>query len=102
VLTALLALPTLLVVRQVVRQVVRHQHRTTDGVTTEEAGDDSAQAGVRMEHTVVRNPELVVAFLALMALLAFVTWAAIRAKTGDEKATPPARESNANENTAPR
>jgi len=75
-LLVLLALLTLL--------VVKREH-----LTAEEAED-----------TVVRDKYAAVAFLALMALFAFVTWTALRANEGGDKAMPPARESSASDTTA--
>jgi hypothetical protein len=70
------------------------------GLTAEEAEDEAVGAVVKMKHRVVRYEYATVAFLALMALLAFVTWTALRANEGEDKATPPARESSASDKTA--
>jgi hypothetical protein len=88
VLLVLLALLTLLAI-----------HRR--GVTAEEAEDEAVGEVVKLEDTVVRHEPAAVAFLALTALFAFVTWTALRANEGEDKATPPARESGASDKTTP-
>jgi hypothetical protein len=87
VLLVLLALLTLLTV-----------HRR--GVTAEEAQDEGVGAVVQLKDMVVRHEPAAVAFVALTALFAFVAWTALRANEGEDKATPPARESGASDNTA--
>jgi hypothetical protein len=87
VLLVLLALLTLLVVKR-------------KYLTAQEAEDDAVRAVVKLEDTVVRDDDAAVAFLALVALFAFVTWTALRANQGEDKAKPPARESSANGTTA--
>jgi hypothetical protein len=86
-LLVLLALLTFLVVKR-------------KDLTAEEAEDDAVRAVVKVEDTVVRDDDVAVAFLALMALFAFVTWTALRANEGEDKAMPPARESSASGTTA--
>jgi hypothetical protein len=86
-LLVLLALLTLL--------VVKRQH-----LTAEEAEDDAVRAVVKLEDTVVRDKYAAVAFLALMALFAFVTWTALRADEGGDKAMPPASGSSASDTMA--
>jgi hypothetical protein len=88
-LLVLLALLTLLVVKR-------------KDLTPEEAEDDAVRAIVKLEDPVVRDGHAAVAFLALMALFAFVTWTALRANEGEDKAMPPARESSASDTTASR
>jgi hypothetical protein len=83
----LLALLTLLIVKR-------------KNLTAEEAEDDALRPVVTLESTVVRDDYAAVAFLALLALFAFVIWTALRANEGDDKAIPPARESNASGTTA--
>jgi hypothetical protein len=78
-LLGLLALLTLL--------VVKRQH-----LTAEETVDDAVRPVVTLVDTVVRHERAAIAFLALMALFAFVTWTALRAHEGEDKATPPAKE----------
>ena len=75
-LLVLLALLTLLVVKR-------------KDFTAEEAEDDAVRAVVMLEDTVVHDDFAAVAFLALMALFAFVTWTALRANQGEDKAMPP-------------
>ena len=87
VVLVLLALLTLL--------VVKRKH-----LTAEEAEDDAVRAVVKLGDPVVRDGHAAVAFLALMALFAFVTWTALRANEGEDKAAPPAGESNASDKTA--
>jgi hypothetical protein len=88
-LLVLLALLTLLVVKR-------------KGLTAEEAVAAAVRAVVKLQDTVVRHEHAAVAFLALMALFAFVTWTALRANEGEDKAMPPARESSARGTTASR
>ena len=88
-LLVLLALLTLLVVKR-------------KNLTAEEAEDDAVRAVVKVEDTVVRDEYAAVAFLALVALFAFVMWTALRAKEGEHKAVPPARESSASGTTEPK
>jgi hypothetical protein len=54
----------------------------------------------QVEDTIDRDEFAAVAFLALIALFAFVTWTAVRANQGEDKASPPARESSASGTTA--
>ena len=88
VLLVLLALLTLLVVKR-------------KYLTAQEAEDDAVRAVVKLEDTVVRDDDAAVAFLALVALFGFVTWTALRAKEGEDKAVPPAKESGASGTTGP-
>jgi hypothetical protein len=84
----LLALLTLL--------VVKRKH-----LTAEEAVDEAARPAVKLWDTVVRHERAAVAFIALVALFAFVMWTALRAKEGEDKAVPPANESSASGTTEP-
>jgi hypothetical protein len=68
--------------------------------TAEEAEDDAVRAVVKLEGAVDRDDCAAVAILALMALFAFVTWTALRANGGEDKAMPPVRESSASDTTA--
>ena len=77
--------------------VVKRKH-----LTAEEAADDAVRPVVKLEDKVVRDEYAAVAFLALMALFAFVTWTALRAKEGEGKAMPAARESSASGTPASR
>ena len=86
VLLVLLALLTLLVVKR-------------KDLTAEEAEDDAVRAAVKLEDTVDRDDDAAVAFIALVALFAFVTWIALRANEGEDKVRPPARESSASSTT---
>jgi hypothetical protein len=81
----LLALLTLL--------AVLHNRRTAE---------EAEGAAVKLEDSVVHDSHATVAVVGLVALFAFVMWAALRANKGDDKAMPPARESSASDNTAPR
>ena len=83
-----LALLTFLVVK------VRRKH-----LTAEEAGVAAVRPVAKLGDTVARHEYAAVAFLALVALFAFVMWAAFRAKEGQDKATPPASESSASGTT---
>jgi hypothetical protein len=74
--------------------VVKRQH-----LTAEEAGADAVQAAVKLEERVLRDRHGSVAFLALLALFGFVTWRALRANPGEDKAVPPAGESGAGDTT---
>jgi hypothetical protein len=58
-------------------------------LTTEEAVDDAVGTAEKVEDTAVRQKYVAVAFLVLLALLAFVTWTALRAKEGQDRAMPP-------------
>jgi hypothetical protein len=89
VLLVVLALLTLLVVKR-------------KGLTAEQAEDDAVQTVVKVEDTVVRDEYVAVAFLALLALFGFVTWTALRANPGEDRATTPARESGAGGTAASR
>ena len=84
----LLALLTLLVVKR------RH-------LTAEEAADEAARPVVKLLDTVVRHERAAVAFIVLAALFGFVTWTALRANQGEDKAVPPAKESGASGTTGP-
>jgi hypothetical protein len=75
-LLVVLALLTLLVVKR-------------KGVTAEEAEGDVVWTVVKVERAIDRDDFSAVAFLALVALFAFVTWTALRANEGEGKATPP-------------
>ena len=86
-LLVLLALLTFLVV---------HRH----GLTAKEAEDEAVGAVVQLEDTAVRDRYVAVALLALVALFAFVTWTALRAKEGEDKTMPLAGESSASDKTA--
>jgi hypothetical protein len=84
----LLALLTLLVVKR------RH-------LTAEEAADEAMRPAAKVGDAVVRDERAAVAFIVLVALLSFVTWTALRANEGEDKAVPPARESSASGTTEP-
>jgi hypothetical protein len=64
--------------------VVKRQY-----LTAEDAEDGAVRTVVKLEDTVVRDERAAVAFLALVALFAFVTWTALRANQGEDKAMPP-------------
>jgi hypothetical protein len=70
-------------------------------VTAEEAVDEAVRPVVKLGDTAVRDERAAVAFIVLVALFAFVTWTALRAKEGEDKAMPPARESGASGTTEP-
>jgi hypothetical protein len=72
------------------------------GETVEEAEDEAVEVAVKLEDKVGRDAYVVAAFLGVTALFAFVKWTALRAKEGEGKAMPPARESSANDKTAGR
>jgi hypothetical protein len=59
-----------------------------------EAADVALQPVAKLGDTVIRDRHVAIAFLALMALFAFVIWTAFRAGAGEGKATPLARESD--------
>jgi hypothetical protein len=69
--------------------VVKRQH-----LTAEEAADDGVGTVVKVKDTVARDEFAAVAFLALIALFAFVVWTAVRAHEGKGKASPPAGDSS--------
>jgi hypothetical protein len=70
------------------------------GETVEEAEDEAVEVAVKLEDKVGRDDYVVAAFLGVTALFAFVMWTALRAKEGEDKAMPPARESSASDKTA--
>jgi hypothetical protein len=76
-LLVLLAMLTLL--------VVKRKH-----ITVEEAADYAGRAVVQAENTLRRDKYALVAVLALMSLLVFVTWTAVRADQREDEAMPPA------------
>src|SRR5262245_4045229 len=86
-LLVLLAVLTLLV-------VVKRKH-----LTAEEAQDGAVRPVVKLRDAVVRHERAAVAFLVLVVLFGFVIWTALRAKEGEDKAMPPAKESSASETT---
>ena len=75
--------------------VVKRQY-----LTAEDAEDAAVRPVVKLEDTVVRDEYAAVAFMALVALFAFVTWTALRAKEGEDKTMPLAGESSASDKTA--
>jgi hypothetical protein len=77
VLLVLLALLTLV--------AVKRRYLTAEGAIGETVG-----AVVKVENTVRRDKYAAGALLALITLFAFVTWAALRAKQGEDQAVPPA------------
>ena len=77
--------------------VVKRQH-----LTTKEAQDGAVWTVVELKDMAGRRKYAVPAFLGLTALFAFVMWTALRAKEGEDRATPPAGESSASGTTAPR
>jgi hypothetical protein len=85
-LLVLLALLTLLVVKR------RY-------LTAQEAEDGAVRKIVNVENTVVRDPYVAVAVLAVVAMLALVTWAALRVGKGEDQARPRAGESSASGTT---
>ena len=56
--------------------------------------NDTAQGAVTQQARVDREGYAVVGFIILMGLLAFITWTALRAGKGEEKAMPSTGESN--------
>jgi hypothetical protein len=70
--------------------VVKRKH-----LTAEEAVDGAVRVVVKAEDTVVRDKYAPLGFLGLTALFAFVLWTALRAKEGEGKPIPPAREPSA-------
>jgi hypothetical protein len=85
-LLVLLALLTFLVVKR-------------KDLTTEEAEAGAVRTAVDMGRMSVRDRHAVVAFVVLMALFGFLTWAAMRAHEREDKAMPPGRESSASGST---
>jgi hypothetical protein len=69
--------------------VVKRQH-----LTAEESADDGVRTVVKVKDTIARDEFAAVAFLALIALFAFVVWTAVRANEGKGKVTPPAGDSS--------
>ena len=62
--------------------------------------EETEKAAVKVEVNVVRDSYSKVVVIALVALFAFVTWTALRANEGEDKAMPPARESSESGTTA--
>ena len=92
-LLALLALLTVLVIRR-----IRLTELDENGLTVYR--DEVVAVVDKLEHLVVHYKHEVVAILALVALLTFVMWAALRANPGEDEATPPAGGSSASDRTA--
>jgi hypothetical protein len=69
-----------------------------EGLTPEK----TERGAVELEDSVIHDSYATVAVVGLVALFAFVMWTALRAKEGEDKAIPPARESGASDKTAPR
>jgi hypothetical protein len=68
------------------------------GVTAQEAEDEAVGAVVKVDDAAFRHEFAGVAIVGLMALFAYVMWAALRAREED-KAMPQASESGASEKT---
>jgi hypothetical protein len=81
-LLVLLALLTFLVVKR-------------RGLTADEVEGDAVRVLFKVEDAVTRHEHAAVAFLAVIALFAFVMWTALRANAGEDKAVPAAKESSA-------
>jgi uncharacterized membrane protein len=71
-------------------------------LTTEEAEGEAVGAVVTLEDTVDRDKYVAVSIVALVALLGFVAWTALRAKEGADKELPRAGEPSASDKAAPR
>ena len=76
--------------------VVKRRYLTAEG-----AGDAAVGTVVKLGDTVYRDEYATVAFIALVALFAFVTWTALRANEGEDKAMPPGGESSGSNTTVP-
>jgi hypothetical protein len=92
--TRLKVSPVVLLVLLVVLLLMVLLHK---GLTPEEA----ERRVVDLEGSVVHDSFATVAFVALVALFAFVMWTALSANEEEDKATPPARESSASDKMAP-
>jgi hypothetical protein len=79
---ALLALLALLVLHRKGRTAEEARGRTAE---------EAVRALVKVEDTVRHDKLVAVAFVGLLALFAFVTWTALCANDGADKAMPPAR-----------
>jgi hypothetical protein len=66
------------------------------------AVDDAEKAFVKVEDSAAHDSYSTVAIVGTVALFAYVTWTVLRANRGEAKAMPPAKESSASDNTAPR
>jgi hypothetical protein len=73
-----------------------------NGLTSKDAEDEAVGEVVKLEEMALYDKYATVAFVALIALFAFVAWTVLRANQGEDKAMPPGRESSASDNTAPR
>jgi hypothetical protein len=74
--------------------VVKRKH-----MTEEEAEAGAVRTAVEVERMAVRDEHAVVAFVVLIALFGFLTWAAMRAHEREDEAMPPGRESSASGTT---
>ena len=72
-----------------------------NGLTSKDAEDEAVGEVVKLRDMVLFDDFATVAFVALIALFAFVTWTVLRANHGEDKAMPPGRESSASDKTAP-
>jgi hypothetical protein len=84
----LLALLALLVVKRI-------------DLTAEEGEVAAVRTVGKLENAIIRDERVVIAFLVLMALFAFVLWTQLRTEEGEDKAMPPAGESSVSGTTAP-
>jgi len=64
------------------------------GVRAEAAADDAVQSAAKLQTKVDREGYAIVALVALIGLLTFITWTALRTGKGEDKATPSTGESN--------
>jgi hypothetical protein len=72
------------------------------GLTAGQAEGEVVGTAAQLEDAVARDQYAAVAFVALVAVFGFVTWAALRARKGAGQAMPPAEESSASDKTVSR
>ena len=73
-----------------------------NGLTSKDAEDEAVGDVVKLEDMSLYDDYATVAFVALIALFAFVAWTVLRANQGKDTVMPPGRESSASDTTAPR
>jgi uncharacterized membrane protein len=70
-----------------------------NGLTTKETEDEVVGDAVKVVDTGVRDEFAAVAIIGLVALFAFVTWAALRANDGEDRTMPPPGSGAVNDRT---
>jgi hypothetical protein len=73
-----------------------------NGLTTKEAEDETVGTVISVKDRAERDRHVAVVVISLIALFAFLMWAALRANKGDDKAMPPANEPSTSDRTTSR